>query len=29
MIWIQFFDSDLQGEWIGIWDDTPPPPGLQ
>jgi hypothetical protein len=27
--WIQFFDSDLQDEWIGIWDDTPAPPGLQ
>jgi hypothetical protein len=24
--WIQFFDSDKAGQWIGIWDDTPPPP---
>jgi hypothetical protein len=24
--WILFFDTDLQAEWIGIWNDTPPPP---
>jgi hypothetical protein len=24
--WILFFDSELQNEWIGIWDDTPAPP---
>jgi hypothetical protein len=24
--WLLFFDSDLQNEWIGIWDDTPAPP---
>lgn len=24
--WIQFFDSDLAAEWVGIYDDTPPPP---
>jgi hypothetical protein len=24
--WIQFFDSDLQAEWIGIRDDSPAPP---
>ena len=24
--WIQFFDTDLQTEWVGIWDDAPPPP---
>jgi len=24
--WIQFFDTDLQNEWIGIWADSPPPP---
>lgn len=24
--WILFFDTDLQAEWIGVWDDTPPPP---
>jgi hypothetical protein len=26
--WLQFFDSDLASEWIGIWDDAPEPPGL-
>lgn len=26
--WLQFFDSGLQGEWVGVWDDSPPPPGL-
>ncbi|MEI8018590.1 MAG: hypothetical protein WCH39_10360 [Schlesneria sp.] len=24
--WILFYDSDLAAEWIGIYDDTPPPP---
>lgn len=24
--WIQFFDADLAAEWIGIYDDSPPPP---
>lgn len=24
--WILFFDTDRQADWIGIWDDTPPPP---
>jgi hypothetical protein len=24
--WIQFFDADLVAEWVGIYDDTPPPP---
>jgi hypothetical protein len=24
--WIQFFDTDLAAEWVGIYDDTPPPP---
>ncbi|HWB59239.1 MAG TPA: hypothetical protein VG733_07095, partial [Chthoniobacteraceae bacterium] len=24
--WILFFDSNLQDEWVGIYDDTPPPP---
>ena len=24
--WILFFDTDLQSEWFGIWDDTPAPP---
>lgn len=26
--WILFFDSDLAGEWVGIYDDSPVPPGL-
>ncbi|WP_435019706.1 hypothetical protein TA3x_001436 [Tundrisphaera sp. TA3] len=25
--WILFFDSDLASEWVGVYDDTPPPPG--
>ena len=24
--WLQFFDSSLRGEWVGVYDDTPPPP---
>ncbi|RPI77431.1 MAG: hypothetical protein EHM45_09105 [Desulfobacteraceae bacterium] len=24
--WILFFDSELESKWIGIWDDSPPPP---
>ena len=24
--WVLFHDSDLCGEWVGIYDDTPPPP---
>jgi hypothetical protein len=24
--WIQFFDAGLAAEWIGIYDDSPPPP---
>lgn len=24
--WLMFFDANWQGEWIGIWDDPPPPP---
>jgi hypothetical protein len=24
--WIQFFDSDLASEWVGVYDDTPAPP---
>ncbi len=24
--WLQFYDSALRDEWIGIYDDTPPPP---
>jgi hypothetical protein len=23
--WILFFDSELESEWIGVWDDSPPP----
>lgn len=24
--WILFFDADLCGEWVGVYDETPPPP---
>jgi len=24
--WIQFFDDEYATEWVGIYDDTPPPP---
>jgi hypothetical protein len=24
--WVQFFDSDLAAEWVGVYDETPPPP---
>jgi hypothetical protein len=24
--WILFFDSDLAAEWVGVYEDTPPPP---
>lgn len=24
--WVQFFASDLQREWIGVYPDSPPPP---
>jgi len=24
--WLQFFDSSLGAEWIGMWPDSPPPP---
>lgn len=27
--WILFFDSDLASEWVGIYDDSPEPPGLE
>jgi hypothetical protein len=27
--WILFYDTDLAWEWIGIWDDSPPPPRVQ
>ncbi|WP_406694262.1 hypothetical protein V5E97_24600 [Singulisphaera sp. Ch08] len=26
--WILFFDADLATEWVGLYDDTPPPPLL-
>lgn len=26
--WIQFFDADLRGEWVGIYPESPLPPGL-
>ena len=24
--WLLFHDAELADEWVGIWDDTPPPP---
>lgn len=24
--WLQFFDTSLGAEWIGMWPDSPPPP---
>lgn len=24
--WIEFFDADMVDEWVGIYDDSPPPP---
>jgi hypothetical protein len=24
--WLLFYDDTLRSEWVGIWDDTPPPP---
>jgi hypothetical protein len=27
--WVLFHDTDLCGEWVGICDDTPPPPGRE
>lgn len=24
--WLLFFDADLCDEWVGVYDDTPPPP---
>jgi hypothetical protein len=27
--WVLFHDSDLCGEWVGIHDQTPPPPGFE
>ena len=27
--WILFFDDDLESEWLGVWDDSPVPPGFE
>lgn len=27
--WLQFFDSTLGGEWVGLWPDSPRPPGFE
>ena len=27
--WILFFDDIYSAEWVGIWDDSPPPPGME
>jgi hypothetical protein len=27
--WILFFDDVYRYEWIGVWDDSPPPPGME
>lgn len=27
--WIEFCDSDLSNEWLGVWPDSPPPPGTR
>lgn len=24
--WVEFYDSEWHGEWVGIWPDSPPPP---
>lgn len=24
--WLLFFDTEREDEWVGMWDDTPPPP---
>ncbi len=24
--WLLFFDTEREDEWVGIWDDSPPPP---
>lgn len=26
--WLQFYDDTLAAEWVGMWPDTPAPPGL-
>ncbi|PHS00454.1 MAG: hypothetical protein COA78_24015 [Blastopirellula sp.] len=27
--WIQFYDTDLQARWIGVYDDSPTPPLIE
>jgi len=27
--WLQFFDSSLGAEWVGLWPDSPRPPGFE
>ncbi len=27
--WLLFFDTALQDEWCPIWEDSPPPPGVE
>jgi hypothetical protein len=27
--WILFFDDIYSAEWVGIWDDSPAPPGME
>lgn len=26
--WLLFYDDELAAEWVGIWPDSPEPPGL-
>jgi hypothetical protein len=26
--WVLFYDADLAAEWVGVYPETPPPPGL-
>jgi hypothetical protein len=26
--WLQFYDDALAAEWVGLWPDSPEPPGL-
>jgi len=27
--WLLFFDADWGAEWLGVWDESPVPPGLE
>lgn len=27
--WVLFHDADLCGEWVGVYDESPPPPGRE